>query len=211
MERTLAALKNYDAGRAELDSMLELSRTNDEVVAWEKAEQAATLAVQLAFYLDQTVNSLDNCKLLAVNYIRYAATGKPAPGSIGIGNVSFGRLIPGQSKWEVASYMGHERIALLRAVRDGQPLPEGLVLIGRVGGYVEITPEAINWAYSSVEPSDATLSYKVAVSRDGKRSESPSMTLSDARQLAHQEAETATGVNIMRGDWGWWKLHQIVR
>lgn len=155
MEHTLAALAVFDSGKAERDARWENVGSNEDVFAAEKADKEAELAVQTAFYLDNPgLNSFENTKLLTVETIRYAATGHPSPGSVSIGNTGFGKLTgetdaKGKPKYHDVPYMGEERVKLLEAARDGKPLPEGLILIGRVGqavGYVPIPREAVYWA-----------------------------------------------------------------
>jgi hypothetical protein len=217
MERTIAALKVYDEGKAAREARWENARTNEDVFAAEKADQEATLTVQVAFHHDTLINSFDNCKLVDVNRIRYAATGRPSRNSVHIGNVFFGRLTGGTTRngdpeWENTGHCGEERVALLQAVRDCEPLPEGYILVGNVGGpWVPIPSDAVHWASSGVEPSVVTKRYKVKVTRKGKTGESAPMLLGDARELGRREAPTAKVVTILREDQGRWFLHQIIK
>ncbi len=56
--------------------------------------------------------------------------------------------------WKHAAPMGAERIRLLKLARAGEPLPDGLFLIGQHrggGGYGPITRDEVDWETSGLD------------------------------------------------------------
>lgn len=219
-ENTLAALKVYDEGATDREAAWHNVLNDADVNAADRADKAAALKVQVAFHHDTApLNHIENCTFININYIRYVATGRPDPSSINIGNVWFGRLTgkttrQGTPEWIDSGHMGETRVALLRAVRDGEPLPDGLILVGSLGSpCVPIPAEAVRWESSGVGPSEMGVDkrYKVKVTRSERTTESDPLSLADARTIGRCEAPTAEAVTIIGKDRGCFRLHQIIK
>ena len=154
-DRTRAALAEFDATAAEREQAWADVKTNADVHAASDAEKAALAKVHDAFYADTAdYNSRESIGHVGTNFIRHTAG---LPFKVSIGGVSFGRLIGeiepgGNPKWAHFSVIGDERVALLRKVRNNEPLPEGLILIGQASGslYVPITRDYVAWETSGI-------------------------------------------------------------
>jgi hypothetical protein len=152
---TIEALRVFDARKPELDLLWAAAKTDDEVDELLAEEKEAEIQVQTAFYedtKDRHSNSLDNCKMLDIEYIRYSAGLPLSEGIISLGGTIFGELTGettenGEPKWRHHSLMGDPRVKLLQDVREGRTLPEGLILLGQLRGstYVPIKAENVAW------------------------------------------------------------------
>jgi hypothetical protein len=65
-----------------------------------------------------------------------------------VGEITFGVLDPSNAAgWKLGSFMGKERVELLRKARNQQPLPEGVVLAVQVlGGYRRAVHADVDWS-----------------------------------------------------------------
>jgi hypothetical protein len=159
VERTLAALKAYDATRfQDPEFWKRAGRTNAEVLEAEAEYVAALKAVGVAFHEDGlSPNSLENDLRMDVRYIRYVATGHPGVGVIDVGAVDFGKFTGeidgnGQPKWKFhLPETSGQRVNWLKDARDGKPLPEGVVLFGSIGPRIPIPADAVNWPESGLK------------------------------------------------------------
>jgi hypothetical protein len=152
---TIEALRIFDEGRPEFHRAFMAVKTNEEVMALLETEKQDEIKVQTAFHEDtkaSNLNSLDNCKMLDIEYIRYASGQPLSPDIISLGRTGFGKLTgetydDGRPKWKYHSLMGDARVRLLQDAREGRSLPEGLILLGQVSGgnHVPIKAENVAW------------------------------------------------------------------
>ena len=158
LQHTLDALKIFDEGKAARAAAWETVRCNADIDVAFKADEDALATLRAAFFEDtKEWNSFDVCQRADERWMRYSATGHPGDGTIHIGAVGFARLIPGEvwgidgsPKWAMTSLIMDERVNLLMDVYEGKPLPEGMILVGDIGGTVEIKASAVNWTTSGV-------------------------------------------------------------